>query len=71
MTNDNAPLLSATHDNTSGVDLHCAVEVNIETNTDVAEIFADMNIIINKRAGRLAVGHFFLLIKHNESSESP
>ena len=69
MTNDYAPLLSATHDNTSGVDLHCAVKVSIETYTDVAEVFAGINIIINKRASRLAVGHFytyFILIEHIE-----
>ena len=44
-TYDYAPLMSATHDNTAGVDLHCAVEVNIET--DAAGVFADINIIIN------------------------
>ena len=53
MTNDYAPLLSATHDNNSGVDLHCAVKVSIETYTDVAEVFAGINIIINQRASRL------------------
>ena len=51
MNNDYAPLLSTTHDYTSGV--------NIETNADVAELFADINNIINKRASRLAVGHYF------------